>query len=216
MENLIDIHTHKHNLNAGFTSIYNVVLGRDEIPAGLYSCGIHPWFIDPNSNSQLQHLEKIAQDKNCMAVGECGIDKLRGPAINLQTEVFEKQISLAQKLSKPLIIHCVKAFEEVYQSLKKQNYTGYFILHGFNSKSENALKLSTLNGCLFSFGTALLKTGSNAEKLFAALELEKCFFETDDKEAEIKNIYLRAAEIKGISVEELILQIKTNYDKIFH
>ena len=87
-----------------------------------FSCGIHPWYSE-DSEPQLKYLYEIATDPRIIAIGETGLDKLKGPSLNVQIPVFKSHIELAEKLKKPLIIHAVKVWEQLYHIRKKQNNT---------------------------------------------------------------------------------------------
>jgi TatD DNase family protein len=80
----------------------------------VYSIGIHPWFIvEERLASDLDIVETKLQEPNCLAVGECGLDKRIAIPIELQQLVFEKQLVLAQKYNKPVVLHCVASFDEL-------------------------------------------------------------------------------------------------------
>lgn len=210
---MINIHTHKYHHDVE-TEVFNMIIGKDSLPAGIFSCGIHPWYID-QLKEQLSNLSATLKNKNCIGLGECGLDSIKGADSNLQIEAFESQIILAKELNKPLIIHCVKKYEAVANALVSNNYKDYFLLHGFNAKPYTAHHYNKLPNAVFSFGAALLKPESKAEQLFLKLPLEKCFFETDDSDERIENIYLRAAELKGLSIEEVIKQVSINFNRVF-
>jgi TatD DNase family protein len=79
----------------------------------VYSIGIHPWFIvEERLASDLDIVETKLQETNCLAVGECGLDKRIAIPIELQQLVFEKQLVLAQKYNKPVVLHC-SIFDEL-------------------------------------------------------------------------------------------------------
>ncbi|MCD6067892.1 MAG: hypothetical protein K0S33_2718 [Bacteroidetes bacterium] len=212
----INIHSHSRSTESDTIRVYNCIIGKDEDPVGLFSAGIHPWYINEDlPEMQLSELFVLASDDKCIAIGECGLDKLKGSAPDLQESVFRSQIEMAAALEKPLIIHCVKRFAEVLHCLEAENFGGRFMLHGINTNPENIKPFLQMQNAFFSFGTAVLQPGSNAETIFKSLDPEKCFLETDDRSTDIKNVYFRAAEIKGMSVNELSDQVLRNYKKVF-
>ena len=84
----------------------------DTIPN--YSIGIHPWYIDEKRvDSDLAIINEKLQFPHCLALGECGLDKRIEIPMQLQLEVFEKQISIAETHQKPLVLHLVAAFDEL-------------------------------------------------------------------------------------------------------
>ncbi|WP_417428378.1 TatD family hydrolase [Halpernia sp.] len=189
--------------------IYNLYF-EEKIPNTLFSAGVHPKDILKDFESQLSWLTKIATHKNCFAIGECGLDSLVETDLELQKEVFLKQINLANKLKKPLIIHCVRQFQEL--SNFKKNATVPMIIHGFNKRESIGTELLE-KGFYFSFGKSLLQN-VDLQLFFKSLPLDKIFLETDTAEIDIAEIYQKAAEIKNISIKKLDEIIKGNLEKI--
>ncbi|HEY1038783.1 MAG TPA: TatD family hydrolase [Bacteroidia bacterium] len=213
----INIHTHFQKEEEGVVSIYNYIPGHSGLPAtGKYSSGLHPWYIqEDNFETQLEQHINYVNRENCVAIGESGLDKLRGPELHRQIEVFRMDIELATELDKPLIIHCVKRFQEVLQVLKQEKFTGYFILHGFNARPENAKPFLALPNALFSFGKELMNDESNAVALLKELSPDRFFLETDDSELSIREIYSKAAQIRNVDETILKQQLIENYKRVF-
>ena len=127
----INIHTHAQLYDAK-VEVVNLSLEAVEKP-NCYSYGLHPWFIDKDTYlNQLEELERLIYERRCIAIGECGLDKLSKVNFNLQQEVFVEQIKLANRVKKPLIIHCVKAFNELINCLNLNDNKMPVIVHGFN------------------------------------------------------------------------------------
>ncbi|MGZ4044375.1 MAG: TatD family hydrolase, partial [Bacteroidia bacterium] len=163
---------------------------------------------------QLRKLEIKADEKRCIAIGECGLDKLSKVDFELQEKVFIEQIRIANYYRKPMIIHCVKAFNELVNCLNLNNNEVPVIIHGFNN-NENIARVLLTHGCYFSFGKALLGYESNAAKALKNIGRKNFFLETDDADISIKYIYRRASEILGIDEEILKQQIESNFEAIF-
>lgn len=209
----INIHTHTQIYDANM-ELVNLNMNDEQRPK-FYSYGIHPWFINPqNVEEQLTLLELKIQETNCLALGECGLDKLSTLDIKLQQSIFEKQIFLANKIKKPLIIHCVKAFNELFNCLNLSDNAVPVIIHGFNN-NENIARILVNQGCYFSFGKALLGYDSNAAKALKTVGRKNFFLETDDADISIKYIYAKAAEILGVSQDILQQQIQMNFESVF-
>jgi TatD DNase family protein len=180
-----------------------------------YSYGLHPWFIDPATyEDMLRELEVKAHEKRCMAIGECGLDKLSKVDFELQMKAFGEQIRIANEYKKPLIIHCVKAFNELINCLNDHDNEVPVIIHGFNN-NENIARVLRDQGCYFSFGKALLGYESNAAKAIKSVGRKNFFLETDDADISIKYIYRKAAELLGVEEEILKMQIQANFENIF-
>lgn len=211
---LIDIHSHKAPLQKGTLIIVNHAHTRAGIAHEPFSAGLHPWFLD---KATLQDAKNWLQTQltipGCVAVGEAGLDKICDTDWQLQLEAFAFCVEMANQFSKPLVIHCVRAFEEVLSF--KNKATVPWIFHGFNKKQTVADRLLKA-GAHLSFGAALLQPGSPAQEVLKNCPEDRFFLETDDQEVyTIADIYRAAALIRGVSVAEIETILEKNYKIIF-
>ena len=199
----IDIHTHQ-SVVADFNTVVAINnLGANDIipPNGYYSVGLHPWYIKDKSFTELINQETILSATNVFAIGECGLDKLKGPEFNTQKDIFIQHVIASEKLKKPLIIHCVKYYNELISIKKEINPIQPWIIHGFRGKHQLAQQLQN-EGFFLSFGNALF----NDKRLIETLQrvnINKTFFETDNSQVDIEIIYKKASEILGVDIIEL-------------
>lgn len=213
----IDIHTHQADSDPETLSILNMSIGetKNDLDRNqAYSIGIHPWDIEKLEIDSIDnYLEDFFDDKRSIAIGEIGLDKLIGTNFSIQEKVFTAQVQLAKLTQKPVIIHCVKSQEELLR-IKQENDTGTaWVFHGY-SKSLQLAKDLLKFGFFLSFGENLFRN-EKLQSVFREIPLEKIFLETDDKQIDIKKIYQKAAEIKGIEIDVLKEQILLNYLKCF-
>lgn len=209
-----NLHTHKATNQANILELVNQYPQEFDATIPFYSIGIHPWFIvEERLESDLALLERKAQQRNCLAIGECGLDKRIEIPLTLQQFVFEKQLLLAQKYSKPVVIHCVAAFQELIAIKKKMNISVPLLIHGF-SKNEQVAKQLIENGFYISFGKYLL-LNPELEPVFKTIPNNRIFLETDTVEAGIEAVYELAAKYKGISVQELQEVVHRNFLEVF-
>lgn len=175
-----------------------------------FSAGIHPWDIDNTDvEKSWDRLLTLSKDKNMLAVGECGIDKMIDTDIRLQEELFLRHIRLSEEINKPLIIHCVKAIDEIIRIKKMIKPRSRWIIHGFRGKKEQALQLINQD-IYYSFGKYY-----NAEALLLT-PAERLLAETDDCGDSIYDILSNIAKTKGEDEETIIRQIENNTSKIFN
>lgn len=150
---IIDVHTH-HPAPAPEAIVSLDVAGITEftpLPGQLYSIGLHPWSVSYSPYEAFRMLETLAGNNQVAAIGEAGIDMLRGEPLFKQINNFRFQAELAQKVGKPLIIHCVRAHDIIVDIKKRIQPSVPWIIHGFRSKSSVAdILLKT--GCYLSFG----------------------------------------------------------------
>jgi len=209
-----NLHIHKFTNNPNVLELVNQYPWEfdDEIP--FYSIGIHPWFINEQRlTSDLEIIESKLLESNCLAVGECGLDKRIEVPMELQQTVFEKQLLLAQEYKKPVVIHCVAAFQEVIETKRRLHITVPMIIHGF-SKNAQIAKLLIDNGFYISFGKYLLRN-PELETVFSSTPSDRFFLETDTVAETIDEVYALAAKYKNCTIEELQLQINKNFKEVF-
>ena len=210
----IDIHTHSASEPADTIAVRNLAVDSDvaiKPEKGFYSAGIHPWFIDvQNLENQFRNLVKVINEKPVKFIGECGLDRIKGPSLETQQEVFVRQLHLAQEQSKPLIIHCVKAFDELIRIKLREKITTPLIVHGFNNSRKIAEQLLD-QGFYLSFGVAVLNERSNAAAIVKNMPSSSFFLETDDKDVPIQEIYIRTSELRNITLNHLKDTIFANW-----
>ncbi|MGB3946914.1 MAG: TatD family hydrolase [Bacteroidia bacterium] len=209
----INIHTH-HIFDKEGVFVLN--LSPEQFVDGtLCSVGVHPWHINLISvENDLKKLQSIATKKSVLAIGECGLDGLIDMSLVQQELVFKAQLMIAEHIQKPVIIHCVKAFDSLIRIKKELKLTVPLVVHGYNNNQQILLELLK-NGFYISFGKALLIEGSNASKLFSTIAIDKLFLETDDSDVSIKAIFDKAAELKGMKVNKLKEKIFLNFKQVF-
>jgi TatD DNase family protein len=159
-------------------------------------------------------LERYADHPNVLGIGECGLDKAINTPLSDQLAVLNKQLQLATRLNKPIIIHCVRAFNELMQIKKRSQTPVFWIIHGFNTNPVVAQQLLKL-GFYFSFGKALLQSNSHASQVLSVLPLNRFFLETDASDVCINQIYAAAADRLGIDVHCLQKQLAENFRTVF-
>lgn len=210
----INIHTHSSSENPDVLEIVNQYPGSFIESNGFFSIGIHPWYIDENSfEKELLVIEQKLQLENCLAVGECGLDKRRETPMEVQTAVFEAQLLLAEKYQVPVIIHCVAAFQELIAVKQKLNISVPLVIHGFSKSTALAHQLLD-HGFYISFGKYLIKN-PDLKEVFEKVPDDRFFLETDTIEEGIEQVYTLAAAYKKIDVVSLQQIVTRNFNTVF-
>jgi TatD DNase family protein len=148
-----------------------------------------------------------------IAIGEAGFDKLRGPSSELQRITFEEQVSVSEKAMKPVIIHCVRAWDELLAVQKKTRPKMPWLVHGFRGNKELAAQLIS-KGMYLSIWFEFALRPESAE-LIRHLPRDRFFLETDGADVDIRKIYEKVAGDLIIEVEELKSIIFNNFNAFF-
>jgi TatD DNase family protein len=209
-----NLHTHKFTDNSTITELVNQYPWEFDATIPFYSIGIHPWYIrEERLESDLKIIAKKLALPQCLALGECGLDKRIEVPMALQITVFEKQIALAEEYQKPLVLHMVAAFDELLAIKKRLKISVPIIIHGFSKNEKVAIQLLD-NGFYLSFGKYLLRN-PELKAVFQSVSNDRFFLETDTIEETLEEVYALASAYKGITIEEIKLQVATNWKKVF-
>lgn len=171
--------------------------------------GIHPYDSEGATTDSVFAVERLCADYD--AIGEIGLDFACNAEREKQLLIFQAQLEVAQKAGKGVVLHCVKAFENVMDCLK--DYTLPFVIfHGFIGSTEQA-KRATNRGYFLSFGHRTFRSPKSIEAM-KNTPTEQLFFETDECDVSIDQIYSQASAILGIPEAMLEYITNENFDKI--
>jgi len=176
--------------------------------ASLFSVGVHPWQADVKT---LSEIIPAIHHQNCRAIGEVGLDRLKGPSMEIQRAMLLSQLALANELQKPVIFHLVRAWDEFYALLKSKQQTPW-IIHGFNSPKQFPRLLQT--NVLFSLGPASLQN-PHMQSILTQIPLNRILLETDDTASDINQVYLDYSQATSTPLEDVYAQIEQNFLAIF-
>jgi TatD DNase family protein len=189
--------------------------------------GFHPEHADEIKDCDWEILEEQLKDSNVVALGEIGLDyHWNKDNKEKQKEVFKRQLFLADKYNKPVIIHSRDAMDDMYDILKNSNNKG--IMHCFSGTKEDALKYINLGYLLGIGGIITFKNADNIREVIKNISLEYIVLETDSpylapepfrgqKNTPLLISYVadRLAEIKKITPKEVGLITSDNARRLF-
>lgn len=184
----IDFHTHSLTCADDTVRMVNLMAG-DEVPDNfpantLFSAGIHPWQLTEDNLSELQtELLLTVAHPHVVMIGEAGFDRLRGAQGEAQYRAFLFQAHIAEEMGKPLVIHCVKGWDELRRARREVKPGRPWVIHGFRGSGSLAASLAG-EGFWFSLGAK----GLTAEVL-GSVSHEKMLLETDDSGGQIGEVY---------------------------
>ena len=189
MHTYVDFHTH-HPSREGETVILN----------GTDTWGAHPW------NPVFPPIERLSQ---ALAIGECGLDRLCDTPYETQLEAFRRQIRLSEQYGKPLILHCVKALDDVLRLQLEERAIQPWIFHAFRGKPQQ-MKQLLRRGMYVSFGFR-----HNTESLIAC-PLSRLILESDDDPRPIRLLYDEVKKKRHIDLETLIQSMQKRAAILFN
>ena len=191
MSVFVDIHTH-HPTGSAIEPV---------------AVGIHPWDAAKRNISEIEPLIAGAD-----FVGEIGLDSVCEVDFEQQLSVFREQLALAELFDKPVILHCVRTFEQVMNELKKHSLRAV-IFHGFIGSPQQA-KQAIERGYFLSFGERTFRSPKAIESL-RITPLDRLFLESDESPVSIQEIYTQIANILNITIEHLSKVTTRNFNNIF-
>lgn len=188
-------------------------------------CGLHPWFIDTNLSWERlkSKLYQLILDYKPNFIGETGLDANK-PNFDLQKQSLAIHLEAATNFNLPIIIHCVRAYNELLQILAKFSHARG-IVHAYTGNRELASQLAHKN-MLLGIGSIILNNNSQLVKSAAKIPDEQLILETDapympalNKSSAATNdclIYAqRLAQLKGKKLFEIISQSNNNWQRMF-
>lgn len=175
---------HSHLIGAGDDTVVSLAYDRTIPSEGYYSIGLHPWQTDLSAEAVTEAIAEVrrkAADERVVAIGECGIDRLRGSDIETQIDIFRRHVAISEDLAKPLIIHAVRSFDLLLALKKELHPRQLWIIHGFRGKVALARQLIDA-GFSLSYGEKF-----NPEAV-AITPDDRLFTETDESALSITTI----------------------------
>ncbi len=208
---LIDFHTHRAK-HQDREDIFEVLSVDRPLDQQWFTLERHPWNISSEwSAAEKQEIITHIRHPKCLALGEIGLDKQRGIALEEQISVLRSLLAIANQERVSVVIHCVKSFGEIIQLKKEFPQIPNWAIHGFNKKPELAKQLIQ-QGFYLSLNVARLR---QPEALLAEIPRNRLFLETDDSSDLIEENYIRTGKIMKVAIEDLKWQIAQNAKEFY-
>ena len=191
--------------------------------------GVHPEEVDTYSDETEKFIEECLKHPKIVAVGEIGLDYYWDKSkINRQKEIFERQILIAQKVNKPILVHDREAHLDTFEILKKTNAAkSGVVMHCFSGSPEFATECVKAGFYIALGGVVTFKNAKKAKEVAQTVPLDRLLLETDapymapvphrGKENEPAFVKFVAQEIAGlrqISLEEVAETTTQNAIKV--
>lgn len=192
------------------------------------AAGVHPEDALDLPQNWLEEVERLTRHPKVKAVGEIGLDYYwKEVPRDLQKEVFRAQLSLAERLNLPVIVHDREAHGDCLSIVQEYpQVRGVF--HCYSGSAEDARQLIKWGWHLSFTGTITFKNARKAPEVIRETPLERLMVETDapymaptpyrGKRCDSRYVYRMAetiAEIKGLTVEEVVRVTTENGKRLF-
>lgn len=173
-----------------------------------FSVGIHPWQADRPLAEEQRRVEAWLRHPRCIALGESGLDRVCGVDEALQRAAFRWMAELACRTERPLLIHCVKASNEVMALHRQLRPRVPWVVHGFRGKRALAEQWLA-EGFYLSFGFRF------QEEALRSVPSERLLLESDEERLPIASLYERVAQLRETGVEQLAVEVTSNVNQLF-
>ena len=202
--------------------------------------GLHPWQVQTRSENWLATLRDFLREFPAAPVGEIGLDRwLPGHDLPAQEKTFRAQISLAQELRRPVVIHCLKAFGLLENFLRAAGpLPRGFLLHSYGGSLEQMHTFAALGGWFSCSAYFFLPRKAAQQTVFQNVPLTRLLVETDAPDmrgpeelsphplsdgagkplnhpANLPSIYAAAARLREMQPEAFSSAIAANFQNFF-
>ena len=209
---ILDVHTHTLPQQPGTAIVSSSVENWRPESGQWYAVGIHPWDIIADGREQLERLRTLLQEDSSGQIrmlGEMGLDKLRGPALNIQREVFMEQLKIAHSIGKNPVIHDVRSMAEILAVRRELRTSQPWLIHGFRGGPEQARQYLRA-GCHVSLGPRF------RPDTLLSLPLDELFLESDEAPDNLETLYGEVSHHLNIPVQTLKSQVNDNVFRLLN
>ena len=213
----VDAHTHRRSSNDAVTSLVNIrITNATEVfeTDGICTVGLHPWDVTEEWRDAIDIVEDLSSEELVLGIGECGLDRASNAPWIHQIDTFEYVADLVERVSKPLVIHCVKAHDELLRVHKFIDPIQPWVLHGFVKGADLARQCLDA-GMILSFGGAVLKESASLVEAVRLCPSDRFLLETDTDGVAIEEIYAAVATMRGVPLEDLCATLQQTFDSVF-
>ncbi len=208
----IDFHTHNSSNDNELIEVVSKHFDNHlSLDDNYFTIGRHPWWSkELLTTENKEQFINILNSKNCLGIGEIGLDKLKGVSLSKQIKIFTEVLDIASQYDKSVIIHCVKSYDRLLNIKKEFPNIKKWCIHGYARNTQLAKQLLD-NGFYLSIG---LNNSFKYDELIKYIPIERLFLETDGNLLNIKKDYLNCSKIKNIPLSDIKGNIHNNF-KIF-
>ncbi|MCD7809341.1 MAG: TatD family hydrolase [Erysipelotrichaceae bacterium] len=188
--------------------------------------GISPNDCEETTDEDIQVIEELLQDPKAVALGEIGLDYHWDVRRDKQKDVFLKQIEIAKRYDKPIVIHARDAYEDTYNILRDAQHYG--IMHCYSGSAQMAQRYIDVGFYISLAGTVTFKNAKTPKEVAKAVDIDHLLIETDDpyltphpfrgklnEPANVVYVAKEIARIKDMAIEDVARITTFNAKKVF-
>ncbi len=206
--------------------IFELVNKYDELYGLL---GVHPSEAKDWDNELIDRIKNYSDNPKIVGIGEIGLDYYWDKSfVDLQKEVFIKQIKLANELNLPICVHDREAHKDTFDILKEYNKGSKVVMHCFSGSVEFARECIKEGWYLALGGVVTFKNAVKMKEVAADIPLEKLLLETDapyltpvpyrgkeNQPAYVRFVAEEISKIRNVSFENIVQASSQNAEKVF-
>lgn len=178
-----------------------------------FTIGLHPMSYNFMTFENVSRIIDQNRD-DILGIGECGLDTRIAVPRQHQIELFTAHAEMAREIHLPLIIHCVRSYDDIVHLHQRLKPSNPWIIHGFNRSESIAIKLLD-QGILLSIGKELLDPGHPISNFFKKIAEYPFFLETDGKDIAIQTLYQQASNMLDMSIEAISTIIASHVQQVY-
>lgn len=203
MIDILDFHTHRLDATRALISVSPADF--EPQPGLYYSVGYHPWLpLETLGEDDFALLEQCARHPQVLAVGETGMDSMRGSDLKLQEAVFVRHLRLAAQLHKPVVVHCVRTSQQILAIRRREGLTEVpLAIHGMRG-NEHVAQAWLEEGCCLSYGARF------NPKAVEVTPRDRLLIETDEAHETIQQVASQVAHVLKCSTAEVMALAAAN------
>ena len=207
MIDILDIHTHRLDATAALIAVSPRRF--DPQPGKWYSVGFHPWDdVDRLTAADFDLLQQCASHPQVLAIGETGMDRLRGADMVEQEAAFVRHLQLARELGKPVVVHNVRATQDILAARHRAGLDEVtLVIHGMRGNAHVARTLLEA-GCYLSYGPLF-----NPAAVFVT-PIDRLLIETDDSPVPISAVASSVAKTLTLTPTSLVTHVTANAQRL--
>ena len=209
MNDIIDFHTHRLDASRALISVNPRQF--DPQPGCWYSVGFHPWQgVESLTDEDYALLEQCLGHPQVLAVGETGMDNLRGGSLDVQAAAFVRHLRLAESAGKPVVVHSVRTTQQILAIRRREGLTAVpLVIHGMRG-NEHVARTWIEADCYLSFGARF-----NPAAL-RVTPLDRLLIETDDQMTAIQEVADRVSSSLMMASTDLLSLVAANATRVLN